>query len=327
MKENMDDFAKSLESELMNYSTDYEDEKIHENSEAVEAEHSDATECSTSFDDSDCGGVDASGEAEVLSDFGAAAASGNLLVKRRKLSPHWRAFIHPLMWRCKWVELQMSKLGAEARAYERKLQGSAASEGVVWRKRRRRAEATNDVAAYMSSHNLFSYYENRIAHKVLKTHPAVGTREDLDELGNDEGGEHDKALEEILRKLEALQWRVRKLKSRVVEYEKEEEEEEEEEDKLAWVQSGAHPSPTTTRRRMPVTTNYIASQLLAEYNLGGVLLPGATHHHPAPQNELVEDEEEDEDDVLIDNHRVREELRYFKRVKKAHSAQPRGRRK
>lgn len=88
------------------------------------------------------------------------------------------------MWRCKWVELQMKKLEAQAQEYDRKLeeysqrkqvqlekhslgglgvkslpfhQDYARSE-VLRRKKRRRAEATTDVTAYMSHHNLFSYY-------------------------------------------------------------------------------------------------------------------------------------------------------------------------
>lgn len=103
---------------------------------------------------------------------------------RRKLSSHWRSFIHPLMWRCKWIELQIKKLEGQARKYDRKLEGysqknlveaeRSSLEGrgirqhtfsqnncrseILRRKKRRRAEETSDVAAYMSRHNLFSYY-------------------------------------------------------------------------------------------------------------------------------------------------------------------------
>lgn len=88
------------------------------------------------------------------------------------------------MWRCKWVELQIKKLEGQARKYDRKLEGysqknlveaeRSSLEGrgirqhtfsqnncrseILRRKKRRRAEETSDVAAYMSRHNLFSYY-------------------------------------------------------------------------------------------------------------------------------------------------------------------------
>lgn len=124
--------------------------------------------------------------------FPCASITCIFLVLRKKLTSHWRSFIHPLMWRCKWVELQIKKLEAQAQKYDRKLQEysqkkqaqleKSALEGlgiksltfaennvrseVHRRKKRRRAEATEDVAAYMSHHNLFSYYGTILSHSL-----------------------------------------------------------------------------------------------------------------------------------------------------------------
>ena len=110
-----------------------------------------------------------------------------LICRRKKLTTHWRSFIHPLMWRCKWVELQIKKLQSRAHLYDKELEvydskrqseldSSTMVDGtksvpfsrenaklnVFRRKKRRRTEATTDVAAYMSQHNLFSCYGRNI---------------------------------------------------------------------------------------------------------------------------------------------------------------------
>lgn len=100
------------------------------------------------------------------------------------MTAHWRKYVHPLMWRCKWIELQINKLQSQALKYDRELAeydkrkefefGSFMSENfnskslpftcqmqrnkVMKRKKRKRVEETTDVASYMSHHNLFSYY-------------------------------------------------------------------------------------------------------------------------------------------------------------------------
>lgn len=111
-----------------------------------------------------------------------------LIIRKKKLTTHWRSFIHPLMWRCKWVELQIKKLQSQAQHYDRELEAynkqkqtqldnSTTIDGVkslpfsrknarpdiFKRKKRRRTEATMDVAAYMSRHNLFSCYGRNVS--------------------------------------------------------------------------------------------------------------------------------------------------------------------
>lgn len=100
------------------------------------------------------------------------------------MTAHWRRFIRPLMWRCKWLELQIKELQSQALKYEREIAedderkefefGRLMSENVgtkslpfssqmrrdrfMKRKKRKRLEETTDIASYMSHHNLFSYY-------------------------------------------------------------------------------------------------------------------------------------------------------------------------
>lgn len=95
---------------------------------------------------------------------------------------HWRSIVRPIAWRCKYLELQLKKLYAQTKKYATKLaeynqKKHVRSENiemgglgtrlfssdwpggrVLRRKRRRRVEETTDPAAYMSNHNLFSYY-------------------------------------------------------------------------------------------------------------------------------------------------------------------------
>lgn len=104
--------------------------------------------------------------------------------RKRKVTAHWRKYIRPLMWRCKWIELQINELQSQALKYDRELSeyderkdfefGRFMSENfdskslpfscqmqrnkVMKRKKRKRVEETTDVALYMSHHNLFSCY-------------------------------------------------------------------------------------------------------------------------------------------------------------------------
>lgn len=100
------------------------------------------------------------------------------------MTSHWSAFINPLEWRCKWVELQLWKLKSLAQKYDKELAqysdkkqfefknfGSEDTNSksipfpftqqrnkVLKRKRRRRNEDKLDIGEYMSRHNLFSFY-------------------------------------------------------------------------------------------------------------------------------------------------------------------------
>lgn len=99
------------------------------------------------------------------------------------MTAHWRRFIDPLVWRSKWIELQLRKLNSQAVKYEKEIaayddkkQGELLkyavdgfdvksvpksdgiqSHKVMKRKKRRRTEECN-LSSYVSSHSIFSYY-------------------------------------------------------------------------------------------------------------------------------------------------------------------------
>lgn len=103
--------------------------------------------------------------------------------RKKKLTSHWRRFIRPLMWRCKWTELKINQLKSQESNYARKLAAQDLRKSMeldqsmlegfgsrslpianqhrrkkaMKRRKRKRIEDTIDVASYMSRHNLFSY--------------------------------------------------------------------------------------------------------------------------------------------------------------------------
>ncbi|XWS29739.1 hypothetical protein CRYUN_Cryun24cG0056400 [Craigia yunnanensis] len=92
------------------------------------AECQDATENSSSFGGTVSGGENdlAISDAEVES----ALCGGNPLgsvfdglfqMRKRKLTDHWRRFIRPLMWWCKWLELQLKEFKSQALTYDREV--------------------------------------------------------------------------------------------------------------------------------------------------------------------------------------------------------------
>lgn len=104
------------------------------------------------------------------------------LHRKKKLTAHWRNFIHPLMWRCKWTELRIKELESQASKYAREVSvidrgkhtpldkttvefsGSkllpsplqSHRKRPMKRRRRKRVENTSDITSYMSNHILFS---------------------------------------------------------------------------------------------------------------------------------------------------------------------------
>ncbi|KAK6162630.1 hypothetical protein DH2020_002471 [Rehmannia glutinosa] len=336
-------FAKELEDELMKFTTKCEDyevqghlikqtEEVQKNTDAevnitectksmgnkpVTAEYQDTTEGSSSFDDSDYGAENDGSvdESEVLSDFRGDAASAlgfdgfgeKFRMRKKKLTPHWRTFIQPLTWRCKWAELQIKKLQSQAQQYERELEAYnkqkqnrlenstvidgvkslpfsrvVASSDVLKRKKRRMTEATTDVAAYMSQ-NRKCFTEGALMSNLLKNSATQKVNVDDECWLNDDvlsfaSGDGDNSVENILSKIEFLQSQARKLKSRV--------------DRVIHENAGKFPSDDNLSLSMPFSVSpakngdrmavgtYIASQLISEYNMGDVLLPesGVTSH-------------------------------------------------
>ncbi|KZV43503.1 hypothetical protein F511_19047 [Dorcoceras hygrometricum] len=282
-------FAKELEDELMKFTASYEDCKVNTRlgkqsgevqsnanvevnitdctksggREFVAAEYHDTTESSSSFGNSDTNSVDPLDDSEIISEFHGDAASSlgfeglgePFRMRKKRVTGHWRSFIQPLMWRCKWAELQIRTFESQARRYDRELEehnrrkknqlqnpsleglgvkslhltSSNPGNGVYMRKKRKRTEDTMDIASYMSRHNLFSYHESKkssgkglLKDDELKNRAAATQKVDVDnELWvNDEQlflepGDGDNPLETILGKIEFLRTRVLKMKSRV----------------------------------------------------------------------------------------------------------------
>ncbi|XP_057491112.1 uncharacterized protein LOC130776888 [Actinidia eriantha] len=230
----------------------------------TEAEDPNATDYSSSFDGTVSGTENCSGlsDAEVEScfygdnDFAFDGFGSGFPVRKKKLTNHWRSFIRPLMWRCKWTELKIkefqskaSKYGRQLAVYDQRKQleldqftlrnfdskslpSTVQSLGrkAMKRRKRKRVEDTTDLTAYMSKHNLFSYHENKksdpdgtsvaegFSNPVLQEENTAG----LGELGihSDcsffESKDDNDSLVEILHKIEAVHSHVHKLKSRLV---------------------------------------------------------------------------------------------------------------
>lgn len=104
--------------------------------------------------------------------------------RKKKMTEHWRRFIQPIMWRCKWVELKIKELQNQARMYDKEVEESRQAKKVELetlkseqlgvkaqpplpcysqknrvreRRKRKRVEKTSDVTSYALNHNLFSY--------------------------------------------------------------------------------------------------------------------------------------------------------------------------
>lgn len=103
--------------------------------------------------------------------------------RKKKLTDHWRRFIHPLRWRCQWLELQIKEFQSQAVKYDKLAEyehqkhlafdkvisegcnskslafsGQVQRNNILKRKRRKKVEQTVDLPSYISNHNLFSHY-------------------------------------------------------------------------------------------------------------------------------------------------------------------------
>ncbi|CAL1365754.1 unnamed protein product [Linum trigynum] len=163
----------------------------------------DATEHSSSFADSlsdtdKCffgnseGEVESefSGDGDIASPFD--AFSSLFYSRKKKVSNHWRKFIRPLMWRCKWAELKIKeiesqhmKYSGELAAYEQRKQSGvyqSIPEGFCAkslpflnacyrrkskkRRKRKRVEDSMDIlssSSFLPDHPFFSYFESKRA--------------------------------------------------------------------------------------------------------------------------------------------------------------------
>ncbi|KAK8710417.1 hypothetical protein V6N13_145741 [Hibiscus sabdariffa] len=223
-------------------------------------EFQDATDDSSSFDGTMSGDENDS----AISDPGVESAlsgrspfrsvfDGLFLMRKRKLTDHWQKFIHPLMWRCKWLELQLKELNSRALRYDREIAeydqgkkfeyekiafqgldvksqpfpGQAQRKKVMKRRKRKQIEDTADLASYMSCHTIFSYYESQksvVSTAVLDDdNGKLGTKTDntdddfgfVDELSHLEFNDNDTLSGHILKKIDLLQSQAGKLKTRI----------------------------------------------------------------------------------------------------------------
>ncbi|KAK9130972.1 hypothetical protein Sjap_011459 [Stephania japonica] len=249
-----DSIVQGIDVDIVHCSTDASEIKL------VSDNDPEATECSSSFGNSVSDAEDRSrlSETEVESRFcGDDGMDPNVFegfdgvfrFRKKKLTAHWRRYIRPVMWRCRWIELKMKELHAQSLKYDKILAtigqrkpldldefsyecgmkslpypGISDRQRVMRRRNRKRIEETTDIPSYMSHHNLFSYYEK-------KGFELDGASMD-DDCGiqvieaNDSDHEQfeysdgclllqfrdDDALEQILWKIEKVLGRVQKLK-------------------------------------------------------------------------------------------------------------------
>ncbi|KAE8038587.1 hypothetical protein FH972_011084 [Carpinus fangiana] len=226
----------------------------------VDGDCQDVTEHSSSFGDTDSGTENGLmlADDEVESQFFASNASvfdgyfDRFPIRKKKLTVHWRKFVRPLMWRCKWIELQIKELQSRTLKYDRELavydqrkqfdfanvtledidakslpfSGQILRKKVMKRKKRKRDEETIDITHYMSQHNLFSYYgKKRSATDGAPMEDDCGSLDKITNSNNEFGindgwsslefGNDDNFLEQILRKIEVAHSQVHKLKTRI----------------------------------------------------------------------------------------------------------------
>ncbi|KAL3621641.1 hypothetical protein CASFOL_036553 [Castilleja foliolosa] len=229
----------------------------------VEAkEDPDATEDSSSFADTYSGNENNSGlsgaevESQFFEDSDLAPPfdgfSSVFPIRKKKMTAHWRNFIQPLMWRCKWTELRIKELESQLSKYANDISINNRGKHVVLdemtveqsgskslpftthlshrkkpmkRRKRKRTELTTDIASYMSNHILFSERENKKSD--LDGAPTSENLDNSDQQATDhEFGIHDdcvfpednnsnNSLEHVLRKIDMVHARVNKMKDKL----------------------------------------------------------------------------------------------------------------
>ncbi|XP_023738769.1 uncharacterized protein LOC111886756 [Lactuca sativa] len=144
----------------------------------------DDTATSSSFDDtfSDLEIHEHEDDNEVMSELHGDAA---LMPRKKRVTSDWRKFIRPIMWRCKWLELQIQKFQSQAMKYDKELEKdyqrkqlkykNFESEGQCAKsmpcihdshrekplKRKKRKHEEVDAKLYMSQHTVFSYFATK----------------------------------------------------------------------------------------------------------------------------------------------------------------------
>ncbi|XP_065865219.1 uncharacterized protein [Euphorbia lathyris] len=231
----------------------------------AEGEDPDATEYSSSFANTLSGTEKYSGlsenevESQFFDDSDLASPydtfNSIFQTRKKKLTNHWRSFIRPLMWRCKWTELKLKEIGSQASKYSREiaaneqrkhLQSSQSTlEGfnskslpfsnqcyrrrAVKRRKRKRTEEKTDTTSYMLQHSLFSYLESKRCNPdgssmiddfentvVAEEHGDCNDKFCIDsDQLSFELNVNNNSMEQVLREIEIAQSRLHKLKNRL----------------------------------------------------------------------------------------------------------------
>ncbi|KAK9123456.1 hypothetical protein Sjap_013058 [Stephania japonica] len=246
-----DSIVQGIDVDIVHCTTDASEVKL------VTDNDPEATECSSSFGESVSDAEDGSrlSEVEVESRFcGDDGMDPNVFegfdgvfrFRKKKLTTHWRRYIRPLMWRCRWIELKMKELHTQSLKYDKILAtigqrkhldldkfpyecgikslpypGISHKNRVMRRRNRKRVEETADISSYMSHHNLFSYYgfdpdgasmDDDCGIQVIEANDSDHEQFEYSDGCSLLQFRDDDALEQILWKIEKVHSRVQKLK-------------------------------------------------------------------------------------------------------------------
>ncbi|XP_017243583.1 uncharacterized protein LOC108215589 [Daucus carota subsp. sativus] len=151
----------------------------------TESTSEDETEISSSFGNALSGDKadEAQSDSEVMSELRDNGFDQECRMRKKSLTAHWKAFIQPLMWRCRWAELKMRRLMYQASKYDLQIEaidrrkqltwknatvedtcarclpfsGSKQKGTIIKRRKRKWVEDSTGKAAYTAQIPLFSY--------------------------------------------------------------------------------------------------------------------------------------------------------------------------
>ncbi|KAK4339944.1 hypothetical protein RND71_041406 [Anisodus tanguticus] len=340
-------------------------EELTESSSSFESIISEAENCTT-MNDTEC---TSEYNGDATSELAFTGFGDIFRMTRKKVTPHWRDFIQPLRQRCKLIELKHHLLQSRSRKYEKQMRdnnnqmklqmGSIRLEDlgsksipfscnslrdkVVKRKKRRRTEDTLDMAAYMSHHPLFSFFDKRKSSadgsfldneldKIAVCSDKINDEFEIQDDLHQQPADGDTSLEKILREIGVLQSQVIQLKTRLYKVTSENVGMFSSTDDLESLlpcnalASCARGSALLQENqvKMPVGSRDVVSQLISEYNM--VMPDSAASRHGKAVNAsdviestdrslLLDTNTSPEDGVLIYNQRMKEEMSNFEELK------------
>ncbi|CAN6804323.1 unnamed protein product [Brassica oleracea] len=234
--------------------------------------------------------------------------------RSKRLTSHWKSFIRPLMWRSKWVELKIRELESRALEYPKELESldqeklganidpsvletcgkgikslpfsnpSYRKRAAKRRRKRKKVERTDDIASYMSHHNLFSYTETKrlssdgmsvaddfaVQDTLIESKDRVALDED-DSLFDHRDG--DGVLKEVLWKIELVHSHVHRLKTQVDLVMSKNAARFSSSENLSLLAASSAPSPTVSAGGdvISIEAVYNSSHLMQDYVLGDLV--------------------------------------------------------